>query len=89
MAWLWQRLQGYRQPRVTPEKRKSHRLEPVRTVGLLHAVPGKWVAIRNGEIVEVRDTFDQVIMALHERGIADATVLRSPDPREPETVGVG
>ena len=91
MAGLWRRLnlKGYRQPRVTPEKRKIHRLEPVRTVRLLHDVPGKWVAIRDGEIVEVRDTFDQVIMALHERDITDATVLRSPDPREPETVGAG
>ena len=58
-------------------------------VGLLHEVPSKWVAIRRGEIVEARDTFDQVILALHERDITDATVLRSPDPREPETVGFG
>jgi hypothetical protein len=56
---------------------------------LLGEVPGKWVAIREGEIVEARDTFDQVIMALHERGIKDATVLRSPNPTEPELVGFG
>jgi hypothetical protein len=79
----------YRRPSVS-ERPPIRHLEPVRTADLLHETPGKWVAIKNGKVVEARDSFDQVILALHERDITDATVLRAPDPeREPETVGFG
>lgn len=48
-----------------------------------------WVAMRNGEIVEVRETFDKLMLALHERDITNVTVMRSPDVHEPELVGLG
>jgi hypothetical protein len=69
------------------DKPDIRHLEPVRLAELLHQVPGKWVAIRGDEILEVRDTFDQVVLALHDRDITGITVLRSPAPDEPELVG--
>jgi hypothetical protein len=87
-TWKWW-FKLYRRDPVSERPLIRH-LEPVRTVEFLHQTPGKWVAVKNGQIVEARDSFDQVIIALHVRDITDATVLRSPDPlREPETVGFG
>lgn len=64
-------------------------LEPVRIAGLLREVPGQWVAIRNGEIIEARATPDELIAALRSRSINDATVMRAPTEHEAEYVGIG
>jgi len=64
-------------------------LEPVHLAEALRQVPGKWVAVRKGEIVEVRETFDRLMLALAERELDDVTVLRSPDTHESELVGLG
>ena len=64
-------------------------MEPVRLAELLHQCPGKWVAMSNGVIVEVRETFDQLMIALHEREITNVTVMRSPAENESELVGLG
>jgi hypothetical protein len=64
-------------------------LQPVDMAPLLRQVPGKWVALRNGEIVEVRDTLDALTVALEERGLSDVTVLRAPAEGETEMVGLG
>lgn len=45
---------------VTSDEHEVRRLEPVRMADLLRQTPGKWVALHNGEIIEARDTFDQV-----------------------------
>ncbi len=67
----------------------SRNLEPVQLSELLHQVPGKWVAIRDGEIVEASDTLDQLIHALHYRNLSDATLMRAPAEAEAEMVGLG
>ncbi len=72
---------------MTSEEHAGPRLEPVRMAHLLRQMPGKWVALHNGEIIEARDTFDQVVMALKERDIVGATVIRAPDLNE--LVGLG
>ncbi|MCU1491743.1 MAG: hypothetical protein JWM85_3148 [Acidimicrobiaceae bacterium] len=74
---------------MTHETEQGHRLDPIRMGALLKDVPGKWVALRGDEIVEARDTFDQVVIALHERGIKDATIIRAPAETESELVGLG
>jgi hypothetical protein len=56
---------------------------------LLPQVPGKWVALYNGEIIEVRETLDALTVALEERGLSDVTVLRAPAEGETEMVGLG
>ncbi len=64
-------------------------LQPVNMATLLRQVPGKWVALHNGEIIEVRETLDALTVALEERGLADVTVLRAPTEGETELVGLG
>lgn len=65
------------------------RVAPVGLAALLHQVPGKWVALRNGEIIAAGDTFDQVVIRLDADGVTDATVIRSPGEGEAELVGLG
>jgi hypothetical protein len=65
------------------------RLAPVQIADLLRQVPGQWVAIREGEIIEARPTADEVMAALADRCIVDAVVLRSPERHETEFVGIG
>lgn len=69
--------------------RPERHVAPVELAALLPQVAGKWVALRNGEIIEARDTFDQVVMALDKGGVRDATVMRSPSSQEVELVGLG
>jgi hypothetical protein len=64
-------------------------LKPVDLSEALRSCAGQWVAIRHGELVEARDTPYALIKALHERDITDATIIRAPDPSEPELVGLG
>lgn len=89
-TWL-RRCAGYRlgMGDATDRSATGPRLEPVRLSALMHQCPGKWVALRDGHILEVRETFDQLLFALHERGISDVTILRSPDKHEVELVGLG
>lgn len=64
-------------------------MEPVDLSEALRNCPGKWVALRQGEMVEVRDTPYALVQALHERDITDATIIRAPEVGEPELVGLG
>jgi hypothetical protein len=63
--------------------------EPIRFTDLAREVPGKWVAIRGEEVVEVRDTLDHLMAALAERCINDVTVIRAASEHETELVGIG
>ncbi len=65
------------------------KMSPVDLAEELRQCAGKWVAIRGGAVVEVRETPYALVMALHERGIDDATILRAPASNEPELVGLG
>lgn len=51
--------------------------------------PGKWVAIKEDRVIEVRETPDAVVAALHARDIKDATVMRVPSEHDKELVGLG
>lgn len=62
---------------------------PVDLAEELRQCAGQWVALKAGHVVDARETPYELVMALHERGIADATVLRAPAPGEPELVGFG
>lgn len=75
--------------RLLSRKRRATPLDPVPLAGLLRPYAGKWVAIKSGEVVEVRDTPDQLVLALKERDIVNATIIRSPAESEPELVGLG
>lgn len=53
---------------------------------------GKWVAVKDGEVVAADDTMDGLLLRLHESqrpGVRNATVLRVPPRDEPELVGLG
>ena len=65
------------------------KLDPVHVGNLLREVPGKWVAIIDGRLVEVQETLDLLVIALKNRGIRDATIMRSPGEQEPLLVGLG
>lgn len=64
-------------------------VEPIRIAELAKQVPGQWVALRDGAIIEVAVSLDQLMSALTVRGISDVTVMRSPVESEAELVGLG
>jgi hypothetical protein len=84
--WLYRPQRGY-VPVMADQPRRT--LEPVRTSHVTAQVKGQWVAMRNGEIVEVGATFDEVMLRLHDREITDVTVIRIPADTEAELVGLG
>ncbi|HVM15594.1 MAG TPA: hypothetical protein VM287_14860 [Egibacteraceae bacterium] len=67
----------------------TRKMRPVDLAEELRQCAGKWVALKGGRVVEVRETPYALVMALHERGIDDATILRAPASNEPELVGFG
>jgi hypothetical protein len=72
--------------RMVAETRK---MRPVDLAEELRQCAGKWVALKGGRVIEVRETPYALVMALHDQGIGDATVIRAPGPNEPELVGFG
>jgi len=64
-------------------------VEPIRIAELARQVPGQWVALRDGVIVEAASSLDQLMSALAVRCISDVTVMRSPVEDEAELVGLG
>lgn len=65
------------------------RSAPIHLGELLRGFAGKWVAIRDGEVVEVADTPYALVARLRERSIEDASVIRAPAEGEPEMVAFG
>lgn len=51
--------------------------------------PGLWVAVRDGEVVDARETAYALHLSLHERDIDGVTIFRCPSANEPELVGMG
>ncbi len=64
-------------------------LSPVRLAELLQGLEGQFVAIKDGEVKAAHRTPDGLHLALMERDVKDATILRVPDFNEPELVGFG
>jgi hypothetical protein len=58
---------------------------------VLREVPGCWVAVdrTTGEPVAVEDTPYKLSATIRSRQIKNVAVVRSPDPSEPELVGLG
>lgn len=66
-------------------------MEPLRLSELLQGLEGKWVAIKDGEVVEAADSSDALFKRLRSKQIRDASVLRVPTEKEhqAELVGLG
>lgn len=64
-------------------------MEPMPLPQILEGLEGFYVAIKNGEAVEVARTLEKLGENLRRRGIRDASILRAPERGEPELVGVG
>jgi len=62
---------------------------PIRLADLLREVPGQWVALRDGEVIEARGSLDELMGVLASRNIKNVTVLRAPAEGESELVGMG
>jgi hypothetical protein len=67
--------------------------EPVDLASRLQGFQGKWVAVKDGEVVAAAETMDRLLLTLHEsqRGpaVRNATILRVPAEHEAELVGLG
>lgn len=50
---------------------------------------GMWVAVLDDQVVEVRESPWALLMALHDRDIVGATVMRAPEGDAVELVGLG
>ena len=64
-------------------------VQPIHLSELATQRAGQWVGLRHGQVIEVRETFDQLALALHEKGIKNVTVMRVPAEHEAELVGLG
>lgn len=64
-------------------------MQPVLLRDAVHGFEGKWVALKDRRVIEARETADAVYMALRDRGIRGATIMRVPAIGEPELVGLG
>jgi len=50
----------------------------------LRGFEGEWVAIRDGAVMEARETPYELVARLRERHIEDAAIMRAPAEGEPE-----
>lgn len=66
-----------------------NRLRPRRLPPEIREAPGNWVAMKDGKVVAIRPTPDELIMELREKGIRGATMLRAPAETDVELVGLG
>jgi hypothetical protein len=64
-------------------------MEPVRIAQALREAPGKWVAFKEGRLVDAAITADALYLSLRKKGIEDATIIRSPGEDEPLLIGLG
>lgn len=71
--------------------RRQHltRISPVKLPEGFQDYPGKWVAMRDGAVIDVRSTPDELVEALERKGILDAVVMRVPTEHDKELVGLG
>jgi hypothetical protein len=93
MAGLrWQQARMTRRGRSQRRSKMSRGMreaEPLRISELARQVPGKWVAVRDHEVIDVADSLDALVTALAVRCISDVSVLRIPAEGESELVGLG
>lgn len=65
------------------------RARPRRLPVAVREMPGKWVAVKDGEVVAARETPDQLLSELRRRGVRGARILRAPGEGDVELVGLG
>lgn len=65
------------------------RLQPVNLAAVIRPYAGNWVAVKQGRVVEAAETPYALSLRLRQRGIRDATIIRSPRREEAELVGLG
>jgi hypothetical protein len=68
---------------------ERRRVQPIMLREAVAGFEGKWVALKDQTVVEARDTADAVYLALRERGIRGAMIVRIAAIGEPELVGLG
>ncbi len=58
---------------------------------VLAELPGRWVAVSRttNQPVAAADSPDKLAIEIRERRLTNVTVVRAPDPSEPELVGLG
>jgi hypothetical protein len=61
----------------------------MRLVELQAEYAGRWVAVKDGVVIDVRENPYQLTMSLAERHVQDATIFRVPAVNDPELVGLG
>lgn len=66
-------------------------MEPLRLSKLLRGFEGKWVALKDGQVVAAAENPDALFKRLRSKQIRDASVLRVPteQERQAELVGLG
>jgi len=64
-------------------------MQPVSLAEGIELLPGLWVAVLQGQVVEAGRTPDQVVESLHRRNIRGAAIVRMPSERDVELVGLG
>jgi hypothetical protein len=79
----WMRFRSRGKKETMPPDRPVADSETLRDFG------GKWVAIRDGQVIAAFETFDAVYEYLHSKREVGATILRVPAENEPELVGFG
>lgn len=88
LARLWRRLIAGLRNSTMP---RTHR--PLDLAGSLRGFEGRWVAVKDGDVIAAAETMDRLLLTLHEsqRGasVQNATVLRVPAEHEAELVGLG
>jgi hypothetical protein len=75
--------------RLMRRNRSIRVMKPVRIADDLEGLAGKWVAVKDGKVVEAGNTPDAVGMKLRSKQIRGATIFRVPAEGEPELVGIG
>ncbi len=56
---------------------------------LLRGLDGKWIAIKDHQVVAAAETPYALVSSLREKGIGGAAIIRAPAVEEPEMVGFG
>jgi len=65
------------------------KMTPLSVSNQVRGAEGKWVAMKDGRVIVVAETPDEVYRQLHGKQVTGATLLRVPSEGEPELVGLG
>lgn len=76
-------------PRTPPHPERSAAMASADIVAIQRSHPGLWVAVKNDEVVDARESPYALTRSLHDRDIEGATIFRCPLPDEAELVGLG